>query len=271
MKKQELDVNLINSNIIADENYSFSDILKSVNLFGQLQPIIVKKDKRKTYTLIDGSKRLISLKLCGYTTVKAIILNSNEQKELKNSDFCLKELYPLDEAKFIYDSIKNLGISKTLKLLGVSKSYCVRRCELLKLINEFKELLSNGKMKFLDALDLCRLPEVVQKTIFEKWNHAHLDVNMTCRRFSENLLDAKFYAKECHNCVYNTSSNQLLFGDYRKFTCVNPDCYKKKQIKFSQTKVRNSSPYYLFLNLYKLFISVEGKILLFKIQKLSSK
>ena len=69
---------------------------------------------------------------------------------------------------------------------------------------------------------------------------------MTCRRFSENLLDAKFYAKECHNCVYNTSSNQLLFGDYRKFTCVNPDCYKKKQIKFSQTKVRNFSPYYLF-------------------------
>lgn len=108
MKKQELDVNLINSNIIADENYSISDILKSVNLFGQLQPIIVKKDKRKTYTLIDGSKRLISLKLCGYTTVKAIILNSNEQKELKNSDFCLKELYPLDEAKFIYDSIKKL-------------------------------------------------------------------------------------------------------------------------------------------------------------------
>ena len=47
MKKQELDVNLINSNIIADENYSFSDILKSVNLFGQLQPIIVKKDKKK--------------------------------------------------------------------------------------------------------------------------------------------------------------------------------------------------------------------------------
>lgn len=271
MKKQELDVNLINSNIIADENYSISDILKSVNLFGQLQPIIVKKDKRKTYTLIDGSKRLISLKLCGYTTVKSIILNSNEQKELKNSDFCLKELYPLDEAKFIYDLIKKVGINKTSKLLGVSKSYFVRRCELLKLINEFKELLSNGKMNFLDALDLCRLPEVVQKTIFEKWNHAHLDVNMTCRRFSENLLEAKFYAKECHNCVYNTSSNQLLFGDYRKFTCVNPHCYKKKQIKFSQNKVRNFSLYYLFLNLYKLFISVEGKILLFKIQKLSSK
>lgn len=66
MKKQELDVNLINSNISDDENYFISDILKSVNLFGQLQPIIVKKDKRKTYTLIDGSKRLISLKMCGY-------------------------------------------------------------------------------------------------------------------------------------------------------------------------------------------------------------
>lgn len=126
-------------------------------------------------------------------------------------------------------------------------------------------------MNFLDALDLCQLPEVVQKTIFEKWNHAHFDVNMTCRRFSENLLDVKFYAKECHNCVYNTSSNQLLFGDYRKFTCVNPDCYKKKQINFSQNKVCNYSLYCLFLNLYKLFISVEGKILLFKIQKSSSK
>ena len=89
-------------------------------------------------------------------------------------------------------------------------------------------------MNFLDALDLCRLPEVVQKTIFEKWNHSHLDVSMTCRRFSENLLEAKFYAKECHNCVYNTSSNQLLFGDYRKFTCVNPHCHKKTNKIFTK-------------------------------------
>ena len=101
MKKQELDVNLINSNIIADENYSFSDILKSVNLFGQLQPIIVKKSQNMIVRASHHGIEISDIMQEGFIALEEaiikLIISINEEN--------------LDSTIYIVNYINNLSLS----------------------------------------------------------------------------------------------------------------------------------------------------------------
>lgn len=238
MRYDELDIQSI---LFSDENrkiekeqglYSVTDLKDSIERYGQLQPIIVMEEK-DGYRLIAGERRTTALKLCGFTTVKAIIVDTDDPDTIRRiENSCRKNLHPLDEAEEIADSIEKIGIADTAVLFGVSPSYCRKRKELLKLTEDFKHKFLKGDLKLQDALILARATEEIQKKIYEKWDIYKYDVAYSVQRFDCDLSNAKFDVSNCSNCAFNTSVEKLLFDDYTESMCVNPDCFiqKKNQV-----------------------------------------
>jgi len=142
---------------------SLKEFAESIKEHGIIQPIIVKKSI-KGYELIAGERRTRASKMAGKETIPAIIrdFNDDEMMEIALIENIQREnLNPIEEAEALSKIIEknNLTQESASKKFGKSRSYITNILGLLKLPEETKKYVTEGKISMGHARVLSKLTD----------------------------------------------------------------------------------------------------------------
>ena len=145
------------------DNDALNELADSIKEHGVVQPIIVKKSI-KGYELVAGERRTKAAKLAGLTTIPAIIreFNDEEMMEIALIENIQREnLNPIEEALAFENIIKSTGLTQDeiATKFGKSRSYITNMLGLLKLPDETKKLVEDGKLSASHARTLSKMDD----------------------------------------------------------------------------------------------------------------
>lgn len=155
---------------------SLRELASSIKENGLLQPVVVR-EITEGYELIAGERRYRAVKLLGYTSIPALIIdkNDNESADLALIENMQREgLSAIEEAIAIQHILQTRKITqaKLAKRLGYQQSTLANKLRLLKLNDEVKEALAKNQLSERHARALLKLSTdeqaVVAKLISEK-------------------------------------------------------------------------------------------------------
>ena len=142
---------------------ALQELSDSIKQHGVFQPIIVKKSIHG-YEIIAGERRVKASKMAGLDTVPAIIreFDDTEMMEIALLENLQREdLNPFEEANAYIKIMqaKNLTHEELAKVLGKSQSYVTNTIGLLRLPDEIRELVINGKLSMTHARILSKMSD----------------------------------------------------------------------------------------------------------------
>ena len=145
------------------DNDALNELADSIKEHGVVQPIIVKKSI-KGYELVAGERRTKAAKMAGLTTIPAIIreFNDEEMMEIALIENIQREnLNPIEEALAFENIIKSTGLTQDeiATKFGKSRSYITNMLGLLKLPDETKKLVEDGKLSASHARTLSKMDD----------------------------------------------------------------------------------------------------------------
>ena len=191
-KEEIVDVNLddLRSNPyqprkIFDEE-ALNELAASIREHGVFQPIIVKRSI-KGYEIIAGERRAKASRLAGLTTVPAIIrdFNDDEMMEIALLENLQREDLNAIEEATAYQKImdaKNLTHEELAKVLGKSQSYVTNMIGLLRLPEEIKDYVIDGRLSMTHARILSKMSD---KNVIIKLAHRIMDEGLSVRDLEE--------------------------------------------------------------------------------------
>ncbi|MBQ6847674.1 MAG: ParB/RepB/Spo0J family partition protein [Clostridia bacterium] len=146
-----------------DENELHS-LRDSIAASGVLQPLIVKKEKKGTYRLISGSRRLQAALLAGVRRVPCVVHSANDTTAILYSlteNLQSRELSFFDEARTIDYLInkKGLPISEVAANLGVTGTALFSKLQVLRLDSRLEQRIRASHLTEKHARALLRLPK----------------------------------------------------------------------------------------------------------------
>lgn len=168
-KEEIVDINLdeLRSNPyqprkVFDED-ALRELSESIKQHGVFQPIIVKKSI-KGYEIIAGERRVKASRMAGLTTVPAIVreFDDTEMMEIALLENLQREdLNPFEEANAYIKIMeaKSLTHDELAKALGKSQSYITNTIGLLRLPDEIRELVINGRLSMTHARILSKMSD----------------------------------------------------------------------------------------------------------------
>ena len=168
-KEEIVDINLdeLRSNPyqprkVFDED-ALRELSESIKQHGVFQPIIVKRSI-KGYEIIAGERRVKASRMAGLSTVPAIVrdFDDTEMMEIALLENLQREdLNPFEEANAYIKIMeaKNLTHDELAKVLGKSQSYVTNTIGLLRLPDEIRELVINGKLSMTHARILSKMSD----------------------------------------------------------------------------------------------------------------
>lgn len=131
-------------------------LCRSLEQFGQINPVIVTPGEGNCFVLIDGYFRVKASRMCGRDTVVGIINESDEKNAvlsiLKNNDGRAWEAF--EEASLLNEFVFRfeLGLSEAANLIGRDKSFVKRRLDLVReLPEEILAAVSSGAVSMWSA------------------------------------------------------------------------------------------------------------------------
>ena len=162
IKIDELRSNPYQPRKVFDED-ALKELSDSIKQHGVFQPIIVKKSI-KGYEIIAGERRVKASKMAGLDTVPAIIreFDDTEMMEIALLENLQREdLNPFEEANAYIRIIesKNITHEELAKVLGKSQSYITNTIGLLRLPDNIRELVINGKLSMTHARILSKMSD----------------------------------------------------------------------------------------------------------------
>ena len=142
---------------------ALKELSESIKQHGVFQPIIVKKSI-KGYEIIAGERRVKASRMAGLETVPAIVreFDDTEMMEIALLENLQREdLNPFEEANAYVKIMeaKNLTHEELAKVLGKSQSYVTNTIGLLRLPDEIKDLVINGKLSMTHARILSKMSD----------------------------------------------------------------------------------------------------------------
>ena len=142
---------------------ALNELADSIKEHGVVQPIIVKKSI-KGYELVAGERRTKAAKIAGLSTIPAIIreFNDEEMMEIALIENIQREnLNPIEEALAFENIIKTTGLTQEeiASKFGKSRSYITNILGLLKLPEETKKLVEDGKLSASHARTLSKMED----------------------------------------------------------------------------------------------------------------
>lgn len=157
-------------------NYNQIDLealLGSVAANGIIEPLLVAKEKGRTYRLISGSKRLFCAKEIGMRRIPCIVLAADTQtRRLYRliTSLCRYETHYLEHAKLLKEIMDkdNLEAGQLAALAGLKALTIQNKLRLLELPPEIKEKLVRFNLSETCARIICRLPVTSQNYLLEK-------------------------------------------------------------------------------------------------------
>lgn len=163
---------------------ALDELAESIRKEGVLQPIIVRKNKDRDYTIIAGERRWRASRLAGQETIPAIIRDIDDDTLLRHAlieNIQREDLNPIEEA---------LAYSKLLEIydwtqeelaetLAKSRSGVANRLRLLKLAPEVQDFIISGEISEGHAKVLLALPQDEQIELADKIISSGLNVRET--------------------------------------------------------------------------------------------
>lgn len=172
----ELDIDKVKPNPLQPRKVfdaaSLQELAVSIEEHGLLQPILVYEDSKDTssYYLLAGERRLRASKLANKKTIKAIIVDiqENQLRELALVENIQREdLNPIELAQSYKELIEDYGITH----------------------EDLAKRLSKSRAQITNTLRLLDLSDVVQKLVLEnKISQGHAKVLVTLSKEDQGLI-----------------------------------------------------------------------------------
>lgn len=142
---------------------SLEELAQSINTYGIIQPLSIRKLGEDRYELVAGERRLRAAKKAGLTEVPAIIVDITDRESaaialLENLQ--RENLSFLEEAEAYYNLIKDHSYTqeKLAELIGKKQSTIANKIRLLKLETEIRNILLENNLTERHARALLKLP-----------------------------------------------------------------------------------------------------------------
>ena len=142
---------------------SLNELAKSIEEYGVVQPIIVKKSI-KGYELVAGERRTKAAKIAGLKSIPAIIKDFDDQEMMEIAlieNIQREDLNPIDEASSISNIIKLRGYTQEefASKFGKSRTYVTNMLGLLKLPEEVKKMVEKNSLSMSHARVLSKMDD----------------------------------------------------------------------------------------------------------------
>lgn len=179
---------------------SLQELAVSIEEHGLLQPILVYEDNKNAdhYFLIAGERRLRASKLAKKESIKAIVVDVQEEKlrELALIENIQREdLNPIDLAQSYKELIEDYGITheEVAKRLSKSRAQITNTLRLLELSKDVQTMILENKISQGHAKMLVTLPKEQQTLIANSIIGQKLSVHETekiIKKFKEYLKES---------------------------------------------------------------------------------
>lgn len=201
------------------DNESLQELAASIQEHGLLQPILVYEDVDNSdeYFLIAGERRLRASKIAHKESIKAIIVDVQEEKlrELALIENIQREdLNPIDLAQSYKELIEDYGITheELAKKLSKSRTQITNTLRLLELDKNVQKYVLENKISQGHAKVLVALPKEQQNIIANSIIGQKLSVHDTenlIRKLKEGQLQDKKIPSLAQNRISPHSKEQL--------------------------------------------------------------
>lgn len=201
------------------DNESLQELAASIQEHGLLQPILVYEDVDNSdeYFLIAGERRLRASKIAHKESIKAIIVDVQEEKlrELALIENIQREdLNPIDLAQSYKELIEDYGITheELAKKLSKSRTQITNTLRLLELDKNVQKYVLENKISQGHAKVLVALPKEQQNIIANSIIGQKLSVHDTenlIRKLKEGQLQDKKISSLAQNRISPHSKEQL--------------------------------------------------------------
>jgi len=223
------------------------DLADSIREFGVLQPIVVVKSSKNSYTIVAGERRWRASQIAGLDTIPAIVRTLSDQNKLEISlieNVKRRDLNPIEIAT-AYLKLReqfNLSLDEiSSRVGGKSVSVISNHLRLLKLPDSAKHALAESKLSEGQARMLISLdPEVVESIlptiIAEDWSSRQIEQFATGVKGSKNLKKDLTSLKE-KSVAYESETKRLTKSLNTKVTIsTNASGSGRIVIKFKDAK-----------------------------------
>lgn len=168
-------VDLISPNIYQPRKHfdeeSLEELAQSINTYGIIQPLSVRKIGEDKYELVAGERRLRAAKKAGLEKVPVIIVDISDRESaaialLENLQ--RDNLNFLEEAEAYYNLIKDHSYTqeKLAEAIGKKQSTIANKIRLLRLTPEIRNIVLENNLTERHARALLKLPtEKLQKSV----------------------------------------------------------------------------------------------------------
>ena len=201
------------------DNESLQELAASIQEHGLLQPILVYEDMDNSdeYFLIAGERRLRASNIAHKESIKAIIVDVQEEKlrELALIENIQREdLNPIDLAQSYKELIEDYGITheELAKKLSKSRTQITNTLRLLELDKNVQKYVLENKISQGHAKVLVALPKEQQNIIANSIIGQKLSVHDTenlIRKLKEGQLQDKKIPSLAQNRISSHSKEQL--------------------------------------------------------------
>lgn len=163
---------------------SIKELADTLDQDGLLQPIVVREDGDDQYEIIAGERRYRAAKSLGWETIPAIVKNMDDDQAASLAlieNLQREDLNPIDEAKAYTNLMKlnNLTQTALAKDMGKSQSYVANKLRLLKLNDDVRAALVEGKITARHGRALLGLSDDDQKRVLAEIEEKGLNVKQT--------------------------------------------------------------------------------------------
>jgi ParB family transcriptional regulator, chromosome partitioning protein len=164
---------------------SLEDLCQSIQNYGVLQPISVRKIGESGYELVAGERRLRAATMAGLGEIPAIIVDFIDQDSAVVAlieNLQREDLNFFEEAEGYFNLINDHGINQeeVAKRVGKNQSTVANKIRLLRLAPEVKQIISDFSLTERHARALLRLPDTeLQLKILSEVCKKNLNVKAT--------------------------------------------------------------------------------------------
>jgi ParB family chromosome partitioning protein len=149
------------------------ELADSIRLKGIIQPIIAEQEKKDSYIIISGERRVRAAKIAGLSTIPAILGNFSVIEKLENAlieNIQRENLTPLEEAEGFKRLIEifNLKQEDIAKKIGKNRSTIANTIRLLQLPENMKSDLHSGIITAGHARAILSLVNPADKELLYK-------------------------------------------------------------------------------------------------------
>ena len=168
-------------------------MVRSMEKYGQLTPVVVTRTGTNEYELLDGFKRLRGGRALSFTYLQALILELNKRAGkavIMQLNWVGKTISGMEEALVLHSLCHEDKLSQVeiATLLGRHKSWVNRRIALIeRLCDEAQNSIKLGLIPVSMGRDLARLPRGNQEGLLDTIHKHHLSCRET-RKITAALL-----------------------------------------------------------------------------------